>query len=80
MLVAQAINDLGGGFKMAKARVDKADEPVEHTVEYGKFDLEKVNDRYYYFDEILGEVKMLVTIRYESETRKVTLIQAEYID
>ncbi len=80
VLVAQAINDLGGGFKMAKARIDDADETVEHTMEYGKFDYEKVNDRYYYFDEILGEVKMLVTIRYERETRKVTLIQAEYID
>ena len=80
VLVAQAINDLGGGFTVGKVRLDDPDQTVEHKVEYGKFDLEKVGDRFYYFDEILGEVKMLITIRCERETRKVTLIQAEYID
>ena len=80
VVVAQAIRDLGGGIKIAKQRVDEQDETVEHTVEYGKFDYEKVNERYYYFDEILGEVKMLITIRCDRENRKVTLIQAEYID
>ncbi|MBQ4106374.1 MAG: hypothetical protein IJC73_02195 [Lentisphaeria bacterium] len=80
VLVAQAVTDIGGNFKMAQARVDDADATVERTVEYGKFDYEKVNDRYYYFDKIVGEVKMLVTIRYERESRKVTLINTEYID
>lgn len=77
IVVAQAIRDVGttgSGFKMSK--LDADGNAKEADVVLGKFDYK---DKIYY-DEIMGEVKLLVTVKIDSAHRTVRLLKTEFID
>ena len=76
IVVAQAIRDVGtsAGFKMYK--LDADGEAKDADVVLGKFDYKNK----IYYDEIMGEVKLLVTVKIDSAHRTVRLLKTEFID
>ena len=45
-----------------------------------RFDYVKDGDEFIYFDEITGEVKLLVTFLWDSFTGRLRIRQIEYLD
>ena len=74
VVVAQTIRDVGGDISLTLKKPDGT--AVGQTVKFQQFDLKNE----VYFDEITGEVKMLVTMKYDKDTKQLTLIHMEYID
>ena len=56
---------------------------VSQSCEFGQFDYAPSNDENYeniYFDEIIGEVKMLVTIERDITTGQMLIRRTDYLE
>lgn len=85
VVVAQTIRDLEGEI----VRFDSEGKPfAPHTSQFGVFDVvmadsgksENDPDKYAYYDEITGEVKLLVSVENNPVTKQIVIRQIEYID
>ena len=86
IVVAQTIRDMDG--TIARIRYDGTVKTKD--CKYGTFDVDDdgssfpadfpENDKYLYFDEITGEVKLLVTMENNPSTGQIIVRQIEYID
>ena len=87
VVVAQTIRDLKG--PISRIKYDGSVE-TKSDCDYGQFDVEEddstfpadfpANDKYLYFDEITGEVKLLVTMENNPTTGQIIVRQIEYIE
>ena len=93
IVVAQTIRDMDGVVARIKYNGDvelsNTGESYGKKCKYGTFDVMKddsvpadfpENDKYLYFDEITGEVKLLVTMENNPSTGQIIVRQIEYID
>ena len=85
VVVAQTIRDMDGTI----ARIQYDGTVKTKDCKYGTFDVMKddsvpadfpENDKYLYFDEITGEVKLLVTMENNPTTGQIIVRQIEYIE
>jgi len=84
IVVAQTIRDLDGTV----ARIKNDGSVGTKSCTYGTFDVETdtsdtslpVNDQFTYYDQIAGEVKMLVTMENNPTTGQTIVRQVEYIE
>ncbi|MBE6391399.1 MAG: hypothetical protein E7042_04255 [Lentisphaerae bacterium] len=74
VIVAQAIRDVGG----VQHRKNAAGNNVSRTCEFGTFDYDSTNNIYY--DEIIGEVKMFVTLDRDINTGRMTVRRIDYLE
>jgi hypothetical protein len=86
IVIAQTIRDNTG--TIARLKYD-GDLEVKDDCKYGQFDISSdssvpgdfpENDKYLYFDEITGEVKLLVTMENNPITGQTIVRQIEYLD
>ena len=75
VIIAQAIRDIGGVQHRKDA--DGNDIPPR-TCEFGTFDYDSTNNIYY--DEIIGEVKMFVTLDRDIKTGRMTIRRIDYLE
>jgi len=84
VVVAQTIKDIGGEDSAENVtKVFGEDGEDDRDCKIGTFDVTSTASgkmKYHYFDEITGEVKMLVTFRRDPETGRITVRSTEYID
>ena len=94
MVVAQAIRDVAGiQFRRVSdtgkysgvtgVTADAASGNITKTCDFGKFDYAPSSDGYegnIYFDEITGEVKMLVTIERNISTGRMVIRRIDYLE
>lgn len=90
LVVAQTIRDIGGkGTTQVIVKQKANNSSIEHPCQLGQFDIEpdptapKISpDKHVYFDEITGEVKMLVTIDRNPDpgSGKLMVRKIEYLD
>ena len=77
VVVAQVIKDAAG----IQFRKNADGDNIQQNCEFGQFDyLKDGTDNYYYFDEIIGEVKMLVTIERDIATGRMTVRRTDYLE
>jgi Tfp pilus assembly protein PilX len=83
VVVAQSVKDIGGNIAIAKYRPDGSG-PINKTVATGTFDIDDAGTPDprddIYFDEITGEIKMLVTIERDGATKKMRIVRMEFLD
>lgn len=83
VVVAQSVKDVGGGITMSKYKPDGS-ATVSKNVATGTFDIDDAGTPDprddVYFDEITGEVKMLVTIERDGATKKMRIVRMEFLD
>ena len=72
VVVAQVIRDAAG--LQFRKKADGSD--ISKNCEFGQFDY----DNNIYFDEIIGEVKMLVTIERDINTGRMTIRRTDYLE
>lgn len=83
LIVAQTIRDLGDSAGIPITRIDKDGIGQTRPAKNGQFDYEEVGsdpEDNIYYDEITGEVKMIVTIDRNPETGKMMVRKIDYID
>lgn len=88
LIVAQTIRDIGGdGSDIQITKLKSNGDPVPHNCRLGQFDIEEDDkapdtspDRHVYFDEITGEVKIIVTIDRNPLTGRMMVRKMDYIE
>ncbi len=78
ILVAQAVTDIGG-VKVSKIMEGKTTPSTKDTV-LGTLDYDEENGKLVYFDDIRGEVKMLLTVKRDPVTQQLKVTQMEFVD
>lgn len=80
ILVAQAVTDIGG-VKVSKIMEGETTPRTENTT-LGTLDYYKDegNGKLVYFDDIRGEVKMLLTVKRDPVTQQLKVTQMEFVD
>lgn len=74
VVVAQVIKDTAG----LQFRKNSSGTDVQRDCDFGQFDYDSGND--VYFDEITGEVKMLVTIERDVTTGRMRIQRTDYLE
>lgn len=86
VVVAQTIKDVGrdgsSGSKLPMFRLKEDGKTMveKKDTKLNRFDYVKDGDEFIYFDEITGEVKLLVTFLWDSFTGRLRIRQIEYLD
>lgn len=86
VVVAQTIKDVGrdgsSGSKLPMFRLKEDGKTMveKEDTKLNRFDYVKDGDEFIYFDEITGEVKLLVTFLWDSFTGRLRIRQIEYLD
>ncbi len=78
ILVAQAVTDIGG-VKVSKIMEGKTTPSTKDTI-LGTLDYDEENGKLVYFDDIRGEVKMLLTVKRDPVTLQLKVTQMEFVD
>ena len=86
VVVAQTIKDVGrdgssgSQLPMFRLKEDGKTMVEKKDTKLNRFDYVKDGDEFIYFDEITGEVKLLVTFLWDSFTGRLRIRQIEYLD
>lgn len=90
LIVAQTIRDIGGvGSDIPIVRLKQNQDPLEYFCKLGRFDIapddstgipDGAPEKNIYFDEITGEVKILVTLVRYPDNGRIMVRKIEYID